>query len=123
MKGWSLPRFPLFELEMTRRGCLTYLAEVAPERVVPRSACVFCPYHTDAEWRRLRDTDPDGWARALEIDDAMRNGALCAQGLDSAMYLHASRRPLREAPIDTPESRGEQYTFGFAQECEGMCGV
>lgn len=30
---------------------------------------------------------------------------------------------VREAPIDTPESRREQYVFGFASECEGMCGV
>lgn len=122
--GWSEPRFPLFDLEMTRRGCLAYLEEVAPNRVVPRSACVCCPYRTNAEWRRLRDSDPEGWARAVEIDEGLRRpGAVVNRGLDASLYLHRSCTPLADAPIDTPESRGEQYTFGFAAECEGMCGV
>lgn len=123
MTAWAKAHFPLFDLEMTRRGCLAYLERVAPDRIVPRSACVFCPYRTNAEWRRLRDTDAEGWSRALAIDEGLRSGAFCTQGLDSPLFLHASRLPLREAPIDTPESRGEQYVFGFAQECDGMCGV
>ena len=121
--GWFNPRFPLFELEMTRGNCLNYLQKVVPHQT-PRSACSFCPYHSNTEWRRIRDTDPKAWARACEVDDALRSpDAACAQDLDGVMYVHASRRPLREAPIDTPESRGDQFLFGFAQECEGMCGV
>lgn len=121
---WAEPRFPLFDLEMSRQGCLRYLAEVAPDRPIPRSACVFCPFHSNEEWRRLRDSDPDGWKRACEIDNAIRHhDALCGKGMQKPMYLHRSCVPLREAVIDTPESRGEQYVFGFAQECEGMCGV
>jgi hypothetical protein len=122
-KGWFDARFPLFDLEMTRGDCLAYLREAAPARHVPRSACVFCPYHNDEEWRRLRDTDPEGWARACEIDDAIRSpDAACANDLRGVQYLHRSCRPLREAPIDTPETRGEQNTL-FDLECEGMCGV
>lgn len=123
-KGWFAPRFPLFDLAMTRGDCLAYLREIAPDRIVPRSACVFCPYHDNAEWRRLRDGDADGWTRAVEIDAALRAaGSACRSDLEGEQYLHRSCVPLAEAPIDTPESRGEQYMFGFAQECEGMCGV
>jgi hypothetical protein len=122
--AWASAAFPLFDLEMTRRGCISYLEEAAPGRAVPRSACVFCPYHRNDEWRRIRDSDPEGWARACQIDDALRvPGNVCNRMLDQKLYLHSSCIPLREAKIDTPESRGEQYTFGFAQECEGMCGV
>jgi hypothetical protein len=121
--SWSEPRFPLFDLELTRRGCLAYLGLAAPGRTVPRSACVFCPYRTNDEWRRMRDEDPESFADACRLDDALRAGASCTQGLDSHLFIHRSCRPLCVAPIDTPESRGEQYTFGFAQECEGMCGV
>jgi hypothetical protein len=121
-RGWFDPRFPLFDLEMTRADCRAYLAERVPHRT-PRSACVFCPYHSDAEWRRIRDHDPAAWERACAVDEAMRTpAAACAQQLDGTLYLHESCKPLRTAPIDTPESRGEQYQFGFAQECEGMCG-
>ncbi len=119
---WAEPRFPLFDLEMTRRGCLEYLKTAAPGRDVPRSACVFCPYRDNAEWRRIRAI-PEEWARACQIDDALRGDSRAALGMEKTMYLHRSCKPLREAPIDTPESRGEQYTFGFAAECEGMCGV
>jgi hypothetical protein len=123
-KAWTEARFPLYDLEMTRMGCLAYLERTAPEQTVPRSACVFCPYHRNDEWRRIRDHDPDGWQRACEVDAALRvAGNVANRGLDQALFLHRSCKPLEEAPIDTPESRGEQYLFGFAQECEGMCGI
>lgn len=121
---WSAPAFPLWDMEMTRRGCNEYLMRVAPEHPVVRSACVFCPYKSNAEWRRLRDTDPEGWARAVAVDEGMRKAdAACGKGLDQRLYIHRSCLPLAVAPIDTPESRGEQPMFGFANECEGMCGV
>ncbi len=120
---WSDARFPLFDLEMTRRDCAAYLKKVA-QRVVPRSACTFCPYKSNTEWRALRDHDPAGWNRACEVDDGMRAfDALATQGLHGTLFVHRSCVPLRDAKIDTPESRGEQHLFGFAQECEGMCGV
>jgi hypothetical protein len=122
-KGWSEPRFPLFDLEITRFGCQRYNEHYVPHPV-PRSACVFCPYKSNAEWRRLRDTDPTGWERACQIDEGVRAvESAFASRMDQKLYVHSSCRPLRQAPIDTPESRGEQYTFGFASECEGMCGV
>jgi hypothetical protein len=121
---WSVPHFPLYDLEMTRRGCVAYLESAAPGRAVPRSACVFCPFRTNEEWRRLRGADPVGWARAVEVDEALRTtGSIANRDMGQTMYLHRSCKPLREAAIDTPESRGEQYTFGFASECEGMCGL
>jgi hypothetical protein len=122
--GWAEPRFPLFDLQMARGHCRSYLAEVAPGRAIPRSACVFCPYRSNREWRDLRDNHPDDWDRACDVDERMRAAtASGGRGLDESLYVHRSCLPLRQAPIDTPESRGEQYTFGFAQECEGMCGV
>lgn len=121
--GWFNPRFPLFELEMTRGDCLRYLDRIVPH-LTPRSACSFCPYHSDAEWRRIRDTDPKAWERACEIDEAMRHPeAACAQDLDGELYVHPSCLPLRDAPIDSGRDLPGQSLFGFAQECEGMCGL
>lgn len=120
---WARPSFMLFDLEMSRRSCERYLEGKVPHPV-PKSACVFCPFRDNASWRWLRDNDPEGWERACEVDEGMRaNDTGGSRGLDVKSYVHRSCVPLREAPIDTPESRGEQYVFGFAAECEGMCGV
>lgn len=121
--SWASPAFPLWEMQMTRRGCLEYLSGIVPH-AVPKSACVFCPFRDNAAWRLLRDSDPDGWERACQVDEGMRaNDTGESRGLSLLSYIHKSYTPLRSAPIDTPESRGEQYQFGFANECEGMCGV
>ena len=53
--------FPLFDQYMTRQDCLAYLKDRLPNIHIPRSACVFCPYKSDAEWQHLKDTDEDGW--------------------------------------------------------------
>jgi hypothetical protein len=120
---WSRPHFPLFDLEMSRAGCVLYLEAAASGRKVPRSACVFCPYRSNAEWRAMRDGDPSSWLRAVEVDDSLRRpGSVVNRGMDKPLFVHRSCKPLRDANIESPESRGEQYQFGFARECEGMCG-
>jgi hypothetical protein len=123
-KPWSETRFPLFDLEMTRRDCVDYLESHGV--TAPRSPCVFCPYRSNAEWRHLRDTDPEGWQRAIEVDEGLRKeAAICNRGFDQRLYVHRSCKPLRQAPIDDAVSRGEQRLLfdGFDAECEGMCGL
>jgi hypothetical protein len=120
---WARPEFPLWDLEYDRSDCDAYNREVVPDRAIGQSACSFCPFRRNPGWRKLRDEDPESWARAVAIDRALRKGAVCAHGLDKSMYLHRSCVPLEEADIDVPESPSDQRTFGFASECEGMCGL
>ena len=117
---WAEGRFPLFDLEITRADCVEYLKEQAIPHEVPRSACVFCPYRSNAEWRHLRETDPVGWARAVEVDEALRRpGTVANRNMEQAIYLHRSCLPLVEADLG-----GKQATDGVAHsECEGMCGL
>jgi hypothetical protein len=119
-------RYPLFEMEMTRGGCKTWLRKHYPHREIPRSACVFCPYHSNAEWRVIKEV-PEDWARAVQIDKAIRDhDSTCTRGLNQKQYVHSSCVPLEEADLDDPETkerRRGQEMFGFLQECEGMCGV
>ena len=118
--------FPLFDLEMTRGGCKRWLAKHYSERNVPRSACVFCPYRTNEEWRMVRQI-PEDWARAVEIDRAIRDHDLtCTRGFNQRLYLHPDCVPLDQVDLDDPETKDRkkgQEIFGFLQECEGMCGV
>lgn len=115
--GWAEPEFILAELVLERSDCRAFLSTIGVE--APRSACVFCPYRSNAEWRRLRDDDPEGWARAVEVDGGMREAdAACTRKLEHRLYVHRSCVPLSRAPIDEPDRPG----LGFGADCEGMCG-
>jgi hypothetical protein len=123
-KKWASPHFPLIDLVYTRADCLTYLADKVPHQT-PRSACVFCPYHSDAEWFRLREADPVGWNRAIQIDRALRDGqSVVNQNMRQAIFLHRSCQPLYQVTFDTrPTRRDLQMSMSFAAVCEGVCGV
>lgn len=100
---YMVNRFPLVDLGWSRTDCERYLRSTGWTSVA-KSACVGCPYHGNAAWRRLRDTDPDGWADAIDFDQSIRRGSAraIAQGQDlrGEYYLHRSRVPLDRAPID-----------------------
>lgn len=117
-KNWKV-EFPLWDMEMTRGDCAAYLKKRVPHQV-PRSACVFCPFKKDEEWRLLRDHDPKGWARAVEVDRVCRTGT----GLDAERYLHRQCVPLPQVDLRPEHERtGQKLLFrGFQDECEGYCG-
>jgi hypothetical protein len=113
------PRWPLIEKRMSRWACLLWLERHGyPEP--PKSACVFCPFQSDRRWRHLQDTDPDGFARAVEIDAEIRNG-LRSDSLTGQLFLHRSLRPLDEVDLRNDNERGQPDLFG--SECDGVCGV
>lgn len=103
---WMTNVFPLLELGWSRADCLRYLADRWPWPV-PRSACVYCPLRSGAEWLELREHHPDDWAAAVAFDEAARPFG----------FVHRSGRPLADA-ILTPEDGGQ-----LVLECEGMCGL
>jgi len=120
---WQQFRYPLiFDVKsptgllsdgFTRQDCLDWLKRQGfPEP--PRSACIGCPYHSDAEWRRIKD-DPIAWADACEFDDRIRD---CG-GMRGKMFLHRLRIPLRDVPLD-PVRRWDGVRDN---ECLGMCGA
>jgi hypothetical protein len=115
-KNWQV-MFPLWEMGWERSDCMAYLREKVPHEV-PRSACVFCPFHSDAEWRWIKENDPEGWARSVEIDNICRTG----QGLDAHRFLHKSCEPLELVDLQTRDEKTGQLKFGFIDECEGYCG-
>lgn len=122
-KPWATPHFPLVERFWTRPDCLNYLADKVPHQT-PRSACVFCPYHSDAEWWTIKHQRED-WARAVEVDAALRTtGAVANKDMRQTMYVHSSCQPLDQVVFDTrPTRRDLQMSMSFAQVCEGVCGV
>lgn len=103
---WADPEFPLFKMQMTRKDCMKWLNNYGIPIQVPRSACVFCPYHSNEEWLRIRSEDPDGWKRALEIDELLRKeGSACNRKLKSKLWLHRSCIPLSEVDFRSRDER------------------
>jgi hypothetical protein len=105
--------FPL-DLGWRRSDCVAYLAEHGLG-TTPRSACIGCPYHTDAEWARLREHSPAEWADAVAFDAAIRNGSARANAdghpLRGQFFLHRQRIPLdqvrlRPQPVDDADTPG-----------------
>ena len=115
---WIEHYWPLLSLGMTRADCHAWFAEHYPGRTLPRSACIGCPYHTDAEWAEMKLADTESWRDAVFVDAALRTSSRAAR-FEGEMYLHKSLHPLGEIE-DFPDQR--QYDL-FGDECEGMCGV
>ena len=113
-------RWPLVELGMKRHDCLRWLEKNGYPKP-PRSACKYCPYHSDAEWRRLRDEEPAEFEQACDFDDAYRLVKQKTDNMKGLPYLHNSLIPLRDVDFSTDTDNGQQIMFG--NECEGMCGV
>jgi len=113
---WITLRYPLiFDLRpaWNRADCVAWLRREYPEHPVPRSACIGCPLHSNAEWRRMRECDPASWAEAVAFDRAIRQ----LPSLRGKTYLHRSCRPLDEAPIDEVDP-GQGTLFSC-----GICGT
>lgn len=100
----------------TRLMCEDWLEKHYPQRQIPRSACLVCPFHTDAEWRQIKQ-NPKQWADVVASDEAIR----FPDGMRGQVFLHSARIPLADVDLRTDEDRG-QLTFGFRAECLGYCG-
>ena len=110
---WQILRYPLIERRMNRSDCVAFLSR-SVGTLPPKSACVFCPYQSASRWRSLKESSPEDFERACQIDEAIRDGI---DGTRERLFLHVSRSPLREAIFDG----GQRDLFG--DECSGICGV
>ena len=112
---WLRHRWPLIERQISRMQCIEWLVrQNLPEPV--KSACSYCPYRTNAEWRDLKANHPDAWDEAVRMDEAVREGV---RGTTEQLYVHQSLVPLADVDLADP---GHQQ-ISFLDECDGMCGV
>lgn len=118
---WAKNRWPLIDAEMSRRHCLDWMkANGYPEP--PRSACVYCPFHSDAEWRRLKTQEPHEFARAVQFERDLQHAASQQIALTGKPFL--TRRCVPLDTIDFSENQpGYQQLSMFGNDCEGLCGV
>ena len=116
-KFWIEHRYPLIEMGISREDCLTWMADNNYPKP-PRSACVYCPYHSDKEWTRLKNEEPAEFARAIKFEKDLQAAFIATERLEGKPSLHNSRKNL-----DTITFTHEDQIDLFGNECEGMCGV
>lgn len=103
-----------FEPPMTRYDVGAWLDSRGLE-IPPKSACVFCPYHSRAAWREMQLEDGPDWHKALEVDYLIRDkrpGFKC--------YLSDQRLPLNECDFKSEQEYG-QLELWSNDECSGNC--
>ena len=120
---WLESRWPLIEMRMNRHDCFRWM-EANGYPAPPRSACSYCPFHSDAEWRRLKTEEPEEFAKAVEVEKGLQaaHASITTPGKKAGTaYLHNSLLPLDQVDFSTEEENGQ--TNMFQNECEGMCGI
>lgn len=107
----------MFSSGMDRADCLAWIAS-RNLPTPPRSACIGCPFHSNAEWAALT---PEELADACEVDALIRQRQ---RGRDKSdlvgdPYLHRSLIPLVEIDFGT----ASENPLTWNDECSGICGV
>lgn len=119
---WIQHRYPLIDdVPMTREECRNWFGARYPDRELTRSACIGCPFRSSSSWLDIRTNEPDLFDEAVEIDAMLRSKRHNAGRMfKKKAYLHRRRIPLAQAVSSDEAALGAD---GFANECEGYCGV
>ncbi len=111
-------RWPLIELGMSRSSCLAWMEKNGYPQP-PRSACTFCPFHSDHEWQRLKSHDPESFNDAVQFErEVQKIYKENDETSTSDIFLHRSLIPLDQVKF----SDSRQINM-FENECEGYCGI
>jgi hypothetical protein len=128
---WSTLRYPLLEMGMSTTDCVQMIEDLGYP-VPVKSACIGCPYRSDASWAKLQRDDPATFEDACDFDEKMRHpfgmgrlndgrseadylaGGAVRETMTGALYpayLHKSCRPLREIDFSHIDPDGDE-NFG-----------
>lgn len=102
-------RWPFMEREhwngklLRRHDAIEWLKKKIGENAVPpRSACYFCPFHSKAEWRRIKDAGDGDWEKALEFDNHIRKARPPYD-----LFLTSERIPLKDLDLNNEIDNGQ----------------
>jgi hypothetical protein len=93
----------IVDMDWSHADCISYL-ESRGLADTPKSSCLGCPFHGNQQWRNIRDHSPEEWEDVVAFDAAIRAGKARANATGNPLlgeaFLHRSRVPLDQAPID-----------------------
>ena len=119
METFADGKFEKYDGSIVPRGkCIEWFREKGYP-TPPRSACIGCPYRSDAEWKKMKEEEPEAFQDAIQFDQALR--AKIQKRMYGHLYLHSSAKPLDEVDLESQEDKGQLDLF--QNDCEGMCGV
>lgn len=107
-------RWPLVEKGMTRQGCLAWMEKNGYPKP-PRSACVFCPFHSQTEWAALTKEEIK---QAADYERGLQKSWGQIKDMAGVPYLHPSCLPIERA-LEVAATQGDFW----GNECEGHCGL
>ena len=120
--------YPLVEKAIRRNHCIDWI-EKNNYKTPPRSACTFCPYHSNTEWKRIKENKQE-WNEVVLIDKMIREQEKFKNSKSGSvkdlLYLHRDCKPIDEVDLRSAEEKGQGNLFedfGQLDNCEGMCGV
>ena len=116
-------QYPLInDFGMSRQDCIAWIKDNGYP-MPTKSACYFCPFHSQSTWKEIKDNNPELFQKAVEMDKKIRNQEKykIKNKFKDDLYLHRSCEPLDKALEDD----GQLNMFdAFDTICdEGMCGV
>ncbi len=114
---WITNVYPLiFDKQFNRGDCLAWMERNGYE-LPQRSACYFCPFQSNAEWRKMKELHPVMFDKAVKFDEKIRHKMRDDR---YEAYLHKECRPLKDIDLDPNKDQMDM----FNDICdEGMCGV
>lgn len=95
--AWKENVFPLIDevaQPLTRQDCMNIIAG-AGLPIPPKSACIFCPFHTLARWQEMRQHEPEQFWKAAELERFL-NERRASLGLDPVWFTRLLK-PLEQA--------------------------
>jgi hypothetical protein len=105
--------YPLIDLRIDRDACKRIIAD-AGLPPAPKSSCWFCPFHRRTTWQEMHDSEPDLFARSVEIERYL-----------SAKSTSRGKPPLFMTGYAIPLDQviaGHQAGMDFDDNCEsGYC--
>jgi hypothetical protein len=102
--------YPLLALRMTRLDCERWLKKHG-YTIPPKSACVGCPFHSNAEWQRIKSDCASEFEIVVDVDALLRT---CM----NPEFMHKSLKP-----INTIAFTNTAQADLFGNECTGLCNV
>jgi hypothetical protein len=111
---WKRVDYPLVDLRYSLQDCVKIITD-AGLPLPPKSACWFCPFKSRNEWIRMRQHEPELFAKAVALEKRLneKRGAM----LRDNIFLHSSSKPLEQA---VAIQRG-LFDDETNDECGGFC--
>lgn len=117
---WETTVYPLLAMSWRRVDCVEYL-EASGLGAVKKSACVFCPYRSTREWKRMKEEHPVDFAAAVDFDNKVRGFYKTGRGgVVNPLYVWDQREPLKDQSFGSDQV---DLFDSWEDECDGVCGL